>query len=83
MKIGLSLIMHHFLHFDCIMRLNSLNLLEVKWLNSHIFMSYVDASTQVKLNGSIDVKYLEEEKEENGYYTFLGSWSNFSTFLGG
>ena len=34
--------MHYFLNFHYIMRLIPFNLLEVKWLNSHIFMSYVD-----------------------------------------
>ena len=46
-------------------------------------MSYVDVRTQVKFNGIINVNYLEEEEEENGYSTFLGGWSTFSTFLGG
>ena len=45
-------------------------------------MGYVDVRTQVKFNGIINVNYLEEE-EENGYSTFLGGWSTFSTFLGG
>ena len=63
--------MHHFLYFDCIMRLTPLDFLEVKWLNSHIFMSYVDARTYVNFSGSMDENYLEEE-EENGYSTFLG-----------
>ena len=42
MKISLSPVMYHFLDFDYIMRPIPLDLFEVKWLNSHIFMSYVD-----------------------------------------
>ena len=38
-------IMHHFLHFDSIIRLTPVDFLEVKWLNSDICMSYVDAKT--------------------------------------
>ena len=32
-------------HASCIMRLTPLDFLEVKWLNSYIFMSYMDAMT--------------------------------------
>ena len=53
------------------MRFIPLDFFEVKCLNSHIFMSYVDAMNLVKFNGSMDAKYLEEEKE-NEYSTFLG-----------
>ena len=50
------------------MRLTPCDFLEVKWLNSHIFMRYVDAMTYVKFNGSMDANYLEgEEEKENGY----------------
>ena len=42
-KIYLSSIMHHLLNFDYTMRLNPFDFLEIKWLNSYIFMSYVDA----------------------------------------
>ena len=71
MKIWLSYL-HHFLYFFfCIMRLTPLDFLEVKWLNSHIFMSYVDARTWVKFDESMDENYLEEE-EENECSTFLG-----------
>ena len=73
--------MHDFLHFACIIRLNSLDFLEVKLLNSHIFMSYVDARTYVKCNERMDENYPKRE-EENGYFTFLRSWSSFYTFLG-
>ena len=59
-----SLIMHHFLNFDYIMRLTPLDFLEIKWLNSHIFKSHVDVRTEVKFNGSMDTNYLEG-KEEN------------------
>ena len=45
-------------------------------------MSYVDAGTSVKFNGSIDTNYLEGE-EENEYSTILEGWSTFFTFLGG
>ena len=45
-------------------------------------MSYVDARTKVKFNGSINENYLARE-QENKYSTFLGSWSAFSNFLGG
>ena len=37
MKIWLSHVIHHFLHFYYIMRLTPFDFLEVKWLNSHIF----------------------------------------------
>ena len=70
----ISPIMHHFLHFDYIMRLTPLEFLEVKRLGSHIFMSYVDVRTLVNFNGSVDTNYLEEE-EENVYSTFLGDFS--------
>ena len=63
--------MHHFLYFDYIMRLTPLDFLEVKWLISHNFMSYLDTRTSVKFNGSTDENYLEEE-EENGCSTLLG-----------
>ena len=53
--------MHCFLDFDYIMRLTTFDFLEVKWLNSHIFMSYVDARTYEKFNGSMDANYLEGE----------------------
>ena len=43
----------HFLHFDYIMRLTPFDFHEVKWLNSYIFMRYVDARTCVKFNGSM------------------------------
>ena len=66
----ISSIMHHFLNFDYIIRLTLFDFLKVKWLNSHIFMSYVDARIQVKFDGSMDENYLEGE-EENGYSTFL------------
>ena len=51
--------MLHFLHFYYIMRLTLFDFLEVKWLNSHIFMSYADARTEVKFNWSMDEDYLE------------------------
>ena len=54
--------MHHFLHFDCIIRLTPLDFLEVKWSNFDICMSYVDARTKVKFNGSMDTNYLEGEE---------------------
>ena len=41
--------------------LTPLDFLEVKWLNSHIFMSYVNARTWVKFNGSMNANYIEEE----------------------
>ena len=66
--------MHHSLYFDYIMRLSPFDFLEVNWLNSHIFMSYVDARTLVKFNRSMDANYLERE-DENGYSTFLEGWS--------
>ena len=68
-----------FLTFDYI---NPGDFLEVKWLISHILMSYIDTRTSVKFNGSMDAKSLEG-KEENGYSTFLGGCSSLSTFLGG
>ena len=74
--------MHHFLHFDYTMRLTPFDVLEYKWLNSQIFMSYMDIRTQVNFNGSMDANS-SKEKEENGYFTFLGGWSSHSTFLGG
>ena len=37
--------MDHFLHFHYIMRLTPFDFLQVKWLNSHILMTYVDART--------------------------------------
>ena len=42
----------------------------------------------MKFNGSMDENYLEEEEEdeeeeENGCSTFLGDWSEPTTFLGG
>ena len=54
--------MDHFLYFDYIIRLISFNFLEVKILNYHIFMSYVDARTCVKFNGSMYANYLEGEE---------------------
>ena len=42
-KIWLSHVMHYFLHFHYIMRLTPFDFLELKWLNSHIFMSFLDA----------------------------------------
>ena len=71
--------MHHFLHFDYIMRLTPFEFLEVKWLNFYIFMSYVDTMTKVKFNESVDTNYLEGE-EENTYSMFLGGWSTFLPF---
>ena len=44
-KILLSPIIHHLLYFDYNMRLNPFDFLKVKYLNSHIFMSYVDTKT--------------------------------------
>ena len=52
-EIWLRAIVHHFLYFDYIMRLTPFDYLEVKCLTSHIFMSYVDARTEVKFNGSL------------------------------
>ena len=51
------------------MRVTPLDFLEVKWLNSLSFMSYMDVRTKVKLNGSMDVSYLEGELEKI-YSTF-------------
>ena len=50
--------MHHFLPFYYIMRLTPFDFLEVKWLNSYIFMSYADARTKVKFNWRMDAKFL-------------------------
>ena len=50
-----------FLTFLLYYETNPFDLLEVKWLNSHIFMSYVDARTYVMFNWSVDAKYLERE----------------------
>ena len=61
-KIGLSHVMNHFLHFVYIMRLTPFDFLEVKRSNSHIFMSYVDTRTWVYFNGSVDANYLEVEE---------------------
>ena len=44
------------------MRLTPFDFLEVKLLNSHIFMSYVDARTLVKFNWSMVASYLEGEE---------------------
>ena len=73
--------MYHFLYFGSIMRLTPLDFFEVKWLNSHIFMSYMDVRTYTKFNGSMDANYQDRE-EENRYSTFLRGWSSNSTFLG-
>ena len=40
-----SYVMYYFLNFHYIMTLTLFDFLEVKWLNSHIFMSYMDART--------------------------------------
>ena len=63
-KIGRCPIMHQFLHFDYNTRLIPVDSLEVKWLNSHTYMSYVTARTLVKFNGSMDTNYLEGEEEK-------------------
>ena len=44
------------------MRLTPFDFMEVKWMNSHIFMIYVDAKTWVKFNWSMDANYLEGEE---------------------
>ena len=69
-KILLNPIPHYFLYLDYIMTLIPFDLLEVKWLNSHIFMSYMDARTEVKCNESMDTNFLDGE-EENESSTFL------------
>ena len=55
--------MHHFLNFDYIITLIPFDFLEVKWLNSHIFMRYVDARTYVKFNENMDANHRKEKKK--------------------
>ena len=54
--------MDHFLNFHYIMRLTRFDFLEVKWLNSDIFMNYVDARTYVKFNWTMGANYVEGEE---------------------
>ena len=71
--------MHHFLHFDYVMRLTPFDFLEVKCLNFYIFMSYVDARTYVMFNRSMDANYLDGE-EENGHHLFRRMVKPFHLF---
>ena len=43
--------MHHFQHFDYIMRLTPFTFLKVKWLHSPIFMSQMDGSSDGSMCG--------------------------------
>ena len=60
----ISPIVNHFLLFDYIIKLIHLDILEVKWLSSHIVMSYVE------FNRSIDTNYLEGEKRKWVFHLF-------------
>ena len=56
--------MYHFSYFGYIMRLNLFDFLEVKWLNTHIFMSYVHVRTLEKFNGSMNANYIKGEENQ-------------------